>query len=98
TFIFECEEKAAQFASNLSLNILRYFPGIELFLIKKEIEDWEKGELQGLLRSLRNELAKKKNERRHAVKQESWGIQKACASSGLPANIMLKNQDNEDQP
>lgn len=103
TFIFDNEHDATIFSRHLSINILRYFPGIELFLVNRTIQ-WNeellfrKGDQEGVLNKLRNELANKKNERRYAVKQESWGIQKACVSSGLPANIEIKNEDEEYQP
>lgn len=104
TFIFDSEEDATTFSRNLSFNILRYFPSIELFLIKRTF-DWDKEPLYGkdgapgLMVTLMNELVNKKNERRHAVKQEAWGIQQACVTSGMPANIKIYNSDtNEKEP
>lgn len=100
-FIFDSESEATVFSRNLSFNVLRYFPGIELFLVKRTVE-WEKeplyqnGDLPGVMNEMRNELANKKNERRYAVKQESWGIQKACVTSGLPANKEIKDEDTDE--
>lgn len=93
TYVFPSKGIANEFSQKLSANILRYFPGIELFLIQREI-NWETESLfekvgdpaSGVMKKMRNELARKKNERKHAVKQMSWGIHQSCSSSGLPAN------------
>ncbi len=103
-FIFNSENDATTFSRNLSFYILQCFPGIELFLVKRTF-DWEQDLLYrnenhpGLMEKLQNELANKKNERRYAVKQESWGIQQACVTSGMPANTTIFNHEtNEYEP
>lgn len=104
TFIFDSEEDATTFSRNLSFNILRYLQGIELFLIKRTF-DWNRellyrhGNIPGLMEILRNEMAKKKNERRYAVRQVSWGIQQSCVTSGMPANLKIEiAETNEVEP
>lgn len=91
TYVFENQNDADNFAQKLSAAILRYLPGVELFLIKKEI-NWEEDNLypkgnqsNSIMMEMRGRLANKKHRREHAVRQISWGIHQACPRSGLPA-------------
>jgi len=98
-YVFDTDEKATAFAKALSLGVLKNLPGIELFLVKQTM-DWNKEKLfslkdeqgrmveQGVLDQMRSRLAEKKNQRRYAVRQVSWGIHRQCPDSGLPANLM----------
>lgn len=101
TFIFDKKEDAQTFARNLSKSVIKYLPSIELFLVSKTI-NWSSEYLYqtknnlGVINELRDELARKKNQRKHSVKQLSWGIQQSCISSGLPANTMIKDIDSEE--
>lgn len=104
TFIFDDEETATTFCRTLSNNILRAFPAIELFLVKETCQ-WDKEQLYnengitGIINKLRDRLAEKKNERKYAVAQQSWGIQQQCVTSGLPANTYIRDLDtNEQEP
>lgn len=101
TYVFNDKSSADTFAKKLSAAILRYLPGVELFLIQKEI-NWNEDNLypiekssNGLMTEMRNELAKKKNRREHAVRQVSWGIHQPCPSSGLPAGVGKKFSSKE---
>lgn len=97
TYIFDKREQAQEFARELSSNIIRFFPGLELFLVQKEI-DWTnellyslKGsDADNIIGEMKELLSKKKDRRQQAIFQESWGIQQACASSGLPANRLAR--------
>lgn len=100
TYIFQNQHDAEQFSQKLSASILRYFPGIELFLVMRDI-DWEnnlypqKGEnSEGVLSEMRTALADKKNRRTHSVQQLSWGIHQVCKESGLPANMKWSDRDS----
>lgn len=102
TYMFNRQEDAEQFARQLSANIIRYFPGIELFLTQREI-DWEreylycKDEHMGVIREMQNSLSEKKDRRQQSVFQKSLGIHQPCVSSGLPANRLAipKQSTNE---
>lgn len=107
TYIFDSTNEAMKFAKSLTKAVLQHFPGVELFLVQREV-DWqkeiiydqlmdEKNEewLEGTLSILRHELEKKKNQRRHAVQQISWGIQQICSASGLPADAEGWDQDEQ---
>src|SRR5690625_4394472 len=101
-YIFDSEDKAQKFAKVLSSTIVQYFPGVELFLVKKTI-DWEsetlfnkKGE-QGVIQEMRDQLANKKDSRQSAIFQKSWGIHQACPNTGFPANKYVKNNFTQDK-
>lgn len=101
TFIFNNPDDAKIFSQKLSRLVIEYLPGIELFLVKETInwsEDvlYQQNNNQGLINELRDQLALKKNQRKHSIKQLSWGIQQTCASSGLPANTFIKNDYSKD--
>lgn len=98
TYVFKEAQDAEKFARLLSANVLRYFPGLELFLVKEGV-NWNEeslnreGENSGIIQKLSDKLSDKKNRREHAVFQKSWGIHQVCQRSGLPANAL--NSDNE---
>lgn len=105
TYIFDSANEGMKFAKVLTKAVLQHFPGVELFLVQREV-DWQKEIiydrlinekndewLEGNLSILRHELEKKKNQRRHAVQQISWGIQQICSASGLPADAKGWDQD-----
>jgi hypothetical protein len=103
-FIFDQEEDARKFTKLLTSGVLRFFPGIEIFLVTKNI-DWEndilydkkneQGQLvdKGVLSQMRDALADKKNKRTQAVQQLSWGIHLICSDSGLPASALGFDKD-----
>lgn len=95
TYIFDEKVDAEVFSQKLSSLLLKYFPGLELFLILREYP-WEEDSFieqdeTNLMMELRNTLAEKKNQRKHAVRQLSWGIHRSCINSGLPANDIYVN-------
>lgn len=104
TYIFSSKAIANDFSKKLSATIVRYFPGVELFLVQREI-DWKKDKLfkaegdptPGVMKKMRNDLARKKNERNHAVQQTSWGIHQTCPSSGLPANEQYMDSNTREK-
>lgn len=94
TYIFNQEEEARDFSRKLSANIIRYFPGLELFLVQEEM-DWSQdtlypsiddGHKTNVINKMKGMLSEKKDRRKQSVFQESWGVQQACSSSGLPTN------------
>jgi hypothetical protein len=107
-FIFDQEEDARRFAKYLTSGTLKFFPGIEIFLVTKSI-DWQndilydkknkQGQLikKGVLSQMRDALADKKNKRSQAVQQLSWGIHFICSDSGLPASALSFDKDMKTQ-
>lgn len=103
-YVFDTDEKATAFANALSLGVLRHLPGVELFLVKQTM-DWDHDQLyttkddkgrtviEGVLDKMRSRLAEKKNQRRYAVRQLTWGIHRPCSDSGLPANVWDKTTE-----
>ena len=98
-YIFDSSDESETFANELSLGVLKHLPGLELFLVSDTM-DWETDTLyatdrpfggkSNVIQTMRDKLAAKKNRRRHAVRQVTWGIHRLCPESGLPANEFIR--------
>lgn len=81
---FSNEVDAKNFINELSRYILKKFSNLEIYFVKKEI-DLEKDNISNEIKKLYIDLGKKKAQKKGSVKQISLGIEKICASTGLPA-------------
>ena len=78
---FENGEEAKAFIKAVSEKILIDYPGIEVFMVVEEYDD----EVTKAIDRAYAKLAKKKNQRKNSGQQLSFGIEKVCSSTGLPA-------------
>ncbi len=81
---FDTEEDSKEFIKSISENILRKYPGIEIFMIKVNY-DKKKDKIIEVMGEAYRRLAIKKNRRLHSGQQTSFGIEKRCTSTGLVA-------------
>lgn len=78
---FKSREEAKSFIESLSEKILREYPGVEVFMVVEEYDD----EVINAIDRAHKKLAQKKNQRKNSGQQLSFGIERICSSSGLPA-------------
>lgn len=78
---FENIDDAKEFVKSVSITILKEFPGIEVFMVVEEYND----KVIDAIDRAYIKLAKKKNKRSNSGQQVSFGIEKICSSTGLPA-------------
>lgn len=81
---FDGEEQAKKFVKDISERVLRDYPGIQLFMVIKNYNDKEY-EVIKAIKDAYKKLEKKKNSRKNSGLQKSFGIEKTCESTGLPA-------------
>ena len=79
---FNDKDEAKDFIKKVSEKILREFPGLEVFMV---LEEYAPGKITLAVDKLYEKLAMKKNERRHSGVQMSFGIERRCQSTKLPA-------------
>lgn len=89
---FDNTEEAKDFIGKVSERVLRDFPGIELFMVIEEY-DIEKDKITEKIDNAYRKLAIKKNRRENSGSQLSFGIERLCESTGLPASF-TRREDN----
>lgn len=84
------------FVASVSERILRDYPGVEVFMV---IEDYDENDkkLTISIEDAYKKLAIKKNNRQNSGSQVSFGIERICESSGLPA-IEDKKYETGERP
>ncbi len=92
-FKFETENSAKEFISKISLDILRFFPEIEVFFSINKMEN-TKG---NVLKDSMEKLEKKKSERRSSFKKISFGLEEICENSKYPAFKIIPDDKNNDK-
>ena len=85
---------ARDFIGKVSEYVLRNFPGIELFMVIQEYDE-EKDDIRIKIDQAYGKMAKKKNMREDSGGQVSFGIERLCESTGLPASFIITDGDNE---
>lgn len=78
-------DRAKGFIKNVSEKVLRDYPGVELFMVIEEYNE-EKDRITEVIDKAYKNLAVKKNRRANSGGQVSFGIEKLCSSTGLPAS------------
>lgn len=89
--IFESEIAAKEFIKNISTKVLKEYPGVEIFMVYDSYDkktDW----LTKKIDSLYEKIESKKNKRKNSGEQISFGIERLCSSSKLPA---VKEDDDK---
>lgn len=88
--------KARDFVKAVSEKILRDYPGIEVFMVIEEYDD-NKKKVTDAIDEAYVKLAKKKNKRSKSGQQLSFGIEKLCSSTGLPAEFVYEEPDEKER-
>lgn len=88
---FENENYAIEFVKSISIKILKDFPGIEVFMVIEKYND----KVADAIDRAYKKLAKKKNNRSNSGQQVSFGIEKPCSSTGLPAGFFHTEPDGK---
>ena len=83
--------EAQEFIKKISTYILKEYPGIEVFMVTQKYNQEEESIIEAIDHAY-YKLAQKKNQRKYSGMQVSFGIEKRCASTGLPASAI----DRED--
>lgn len=81
---FEDINTAKEFIKTLSTEIIKSFPGVEVFFVAEEY-DIEKDDLKCVIDDLHYKLSLKKNRRLNSGRQISFGIERICRATGQPA-------------
>lgn len=85
-------DRARGFIKNISVKVLRDYPGVELFMVIEEY-DKKKDKVTESIDNAYKKLAIKKNRRVNSGGQLSFGIERLCESTGFPASF--KERDDE---
>ncbi|MBU5293798.1 hypothetical protein KQH90_07095 [Anaerosalibacter bizertensis] len=84
---FDSNEEAGDFIKKISREILKSYPGIEVFMVTEEYDN-KKNKVIDAIDNAYRKLAQKKNRRRTSGMQISFGIERRCESTGLPASYI----------
>lgn len=87
---------AKNFIKNVSEKALRDYPGTELFMVIEEYDE-ETDKITEKIDNAYKKLAIKKNRRENSGGQLSFGIERLCESTGLPANFIENEGENENR-
>ena len=79
---FNNRKEAKNFIKRVSEKVLREYPGVEIFMV---VEDYDENNIDSIENAYKK-LAAKKNKRSNSGHQISFGIEKICSSTGLPAS------------
>jgi hypothetical protein len=87
--------EAKKFIRLISKKIIEKYPGVEVFFVVQEY-DIKKDKIIDKIDEAYRKLALKKNRRKDSGRQISFGIERICRATGLPAEEHLKDEeDNE---
>lgn len=94
-YIFDNREDAEDFTKNISEEILKSYPGLEIFMV---IVDYDENlrKVTEVIDDAYKELGVKKNRRKNNGGQISFGIERLCSSTKLPAKEKY-TEDNGQQ-
>lgn len=83
---FKTLEEAKSFNEKFSLNLIKEYPGLEIFMVIKEFDE-NNDDARDKIEEVYELLEKKKRERRTSGSQIAFGIERPCASTALPSSI-----------
>lgn len=92
-YSFENRDERSKFIEELSVKILKSYPGLEVFITTEEYDENE-SIVKNVIDSLYKKLESKKTMRKNAALQLGFGIEVPCTSTGLPASGK-ENLNNE---
>ncbi|SDZ35718.1 hypothetical protein SAMN05660462_02833 [Proteiniborus ethanoligenes] len=85
---------AKEFIRKVSKKVLKEYPGIELFMVLEEYDEEVDPIIEKIDNAYKN-LAIKKNRREYSGGQLSFGIERLCESTGLPASHEVYEDDRK---
>ncbi len=91
---FDSREDAEDFVKNISKKVLECYPGIEVFMVIEEYDAENMKVIDAIGRAY-VKLAQKKSRRKTSGMQVSFGIEKKCESTGLPASYVDFEDDEK---
>ncbi|MGG5461207.1 hypothetical protein [Clostridium sp. B9] len=92
-YYFETKEEANTFIKNLSFNILKNYPGLELLITSVDM-DFKIDDLRLKINEIYKKLDKKKNTKKNALYQMGFGIERKCSETGLISSVKDERDGN----
>lgn len=92
-YLFEKEQEGEEFIEEYSLNIIKKYPGLELFMVKTNF-DINKDDIKEAINKIYKKLEEKKSSRLYSGNQIGFGIERECSSTKYPATSYYK-EDND---
>lgn len=92
-YSFDTKEEAKEFIQRVSKEVVKLYPGVELFMVIQEYED--DCFIADKIDEAYRKLALKKNKRENSTDQLSFGFERICESTGLPAGDIIVDPDGE---
>lgn len=90
-FSFNNEENATEFIKAISGEVVRRFPGLDIYFVKDTVNE-DVDNFSDKIDELYTKLGTKKSLRKNAMRQLSFGIEKICTSTGLPVVYYEKDE------
>lgn len=87
-YYFKREEETREFIKKVSRKVLKTYPGVEVFMAYKGFNP-RREKISQTIDSLYEDLEKKKSRREHAGGRLSYGIERLCVSTKLPASKIV---------
>ena len=81
---FDNRDEAETFTKNISEKVLRYYPGLEIFMVIMDYDE-NQDKVTEIIDNAYKKLGVKKNRRINSGRQISFGIERCCSSTKLPA-------------
>lgn len=85
-YIFNSDEEASTFIKKYSKDILKEYPGVEMFFVKTDFNE-ETDNIHDIIERLYNKLEIKKNKRENSGSLVGFGIERKCIATSLPASF-----------
>ncbi len=92
-YLFETEKESEEFIRDYSLNVIKDYPGLELFMVKQNF-DIKRDSIKEVINQIYRKLEEKKGSRLYAGNQIGFGIERECTSTKYPAAGYYE-EDNE---
>lgn len=89
----DLEKRAEEFIKVFSYMVLKEYPGLELFIVKKSYDDSDEKNIKNVIDELYDKLESKKTQRRNLSYQLGFGIEQKCTSTGNAASSYYIEDD-----
>lgn len=83
-YLFDNDNESKEFIKNFSLNVLKEYPGLDLFMVSVPFNA-DTDDIKEKIKDIYIKLEVKKNRRMNAGNQIGFGIERLCESTGYPA-------------
>ena len=85
-YLFNSDEEASAFIKRYSKDILKEYPGVDMFFVKADFNE-ETDNICNIIDKLYNKLEIKKNKRESMGDLVGFGIERKCIATSLPASF-----------